>query len=50
LADALQRLIEDKALRARLGQNGRHKVLQEFDVDQNAAQLAALFERYLQTD
>jgi len=50
LADALQRLIEDKALRARLSQNGRRKVLQEFDVDQNGAQLASLFERYLQTN
>lgn len=47
LADALQRLTLDKELRARLGKNGRQKVVREFDVDKNAAQLAALFERYL---
>ena len=47
LANALQRLLEDNELRVRLGQNGRQKILREFDVDQNAAQLAALFEKYL---
>jgi colanic acid/amylovoran biosynthesis glycosyltransferase len=47
LAGALQRLLEDEALRRRLGKNGRQKVLDEFDIDQNAAQLANLFERYL---
>jgi colanic acid/amylovoran biosynthesis glycosyltransferase len=47
LADALQRLIEDAALRERLGKNGRQKVLREFDVDKSAEQLATLFERYV---
>jgi glycosyltransferase involved in cell wall biosynthesis len=47
LADALQRLIGDAALRERLGKNGRQKVLREFDVDKSAGQLAALFERYV---
>lgn len=47
LANAMQYLLEDKELRIRLGKNGRKKVLRKFDVDQNAAQLATLFERYL---
>jgi colanic acid/amylovoran biosynthesis glycosyltransferase len=47
LADALQRLIEEKELRVLLGKNGRQRVLQDFDVHKNAHQLATLFERYL---
>ncbi len=43
LADALARLAADPALRARLGAAGRATVLREFDVDRNAAQLAARF-------
>lgn len=50
LANALQRLIEDRDLRVRLGENGRNKVLSEFDSDQNAARLAALFDRYVPCD
>ena len=47
LADALQRLLEDDELRTRLGKNGRQKVIEEFNIDRSAAQLATLFERYL---
>jgi glycosyltransferase involved in cell wall biosynthesis len=47
LADALQRLIEDKDLRMMLGKNGRQRVLQDFNIHKNADQLAALFERYV---
>jgi len=47
LADALQRLLEDDELRTRLGKNGRQKVMEEFNIDKSAAQLATLFERYL---
>lgn len=47
LADALQRLIEDEALRVELGKNGRSKILQDFNIHHNASQLAALFTRYL---
>jgi glycosyltransferase involved in cell wall biosynthesis len=47
LADALQRLLEDDELRTRLGKNGRQKVMEDFNIDQSAAQLATLFERYL---
>jgi glycosyltransferase involved in cell wall biosynthesis len=47
LAAAIQRLIQDAALRERLGKNGRHKVQAEFNIHKNAAQLANLFERYL---
>jgi colanic acid/amylovoran biosynthesis glycosyltransferase len=47
LANALQRLIEDKALRVRLGENGRHKVIREFNNHQSTTQLATLFAGYL---
>jgi colanic acid/amylovoran biosynthesis glycosyltransferase len=47
LADALQRVLEDQALRTRLGKNGRRQVVQEFNIHTNAAQLATLFRRYL---
>ena len=47
LADALQRLIEDKELSTQLGKNGRQRVLEDFDIHKNAHQLATLFERYL---
>ena len=43
LADALQQLHEDPAQRHRLGQAGRAKVLQEFDVHTNAALLVDRF-------
>lgn len=41
LADALERLAGDPALRARLGTAGRETVLRDFDVDRNAAALAS---------
>jgi colanic acid/amylovoran biosynthesis glycosyltransferase len=50
LADAIQRLLEDDKLRRRLGKNGRQKVIQEFNIYENGAQLAALFESHLNTD
>jgi len=43
LADALERLYRDPALRLRLGRNGREKVLREFDLDANAAELVRWF-------
>ncbi len=43
LADALQRLSEDPALRERLGEQARSRVLDEFDQRTNAARLADLF-------
>jgi len=45
LADALERLLIDPDLRRSLGQAGRRRVLEQFDVDRSAAQLAALFAR-----
>lgn len=45
LADALERLARDPALRARLARAGSELVAREFDVDQSAARLAALFAR-----
>jgi colanic acid/amylovoran biosynthesis glycosyltransferase len=47
LADALQALIQDKALRLRLGKHARQKVVQDFDVRKSSLQLANLFEMYL---
>ena len=42
LADALGRLMDDLHLRREMGQAGRRKVLEEFDLDRNAARLAGL--------
>ena len=50
LADGLQRLLQDRELGARLGENARQKVVREFDIEKNARQLTALFERYLRID
>ena len=47
LADALARLAGDPALRARLGAAGRETVLRDFDVDRNAALLAARIREHL---
>lgn len=46
LADAMQRIIEDGALRKRLGKDGRQRVVQEFNIHKNVSQLATLFGRY----
>ncbi|HSJ86923.1 MAG TPA: glycosyltransferase family 4 protein, partial [Anaerolineales bacterium] len=43
LADALERYIKDPDLRRRLGQAGRDKVVEEFDLNKNAAILAEFF-------
>lgn len=43
LADALASLHDDPQLRSRLGRGGRCKVLEEFDLEKNAAALAARF-------
>jgi glycosyltransferase involved in cell wall biosynthesis len=43
LADALERCYRDPALRKRVGVSGREKVIAEFDLYDNAAQLAQLF-------
>lgn len=47
LADAMERLLQDRALGARLGKNARQKVLREFDIEKNARRLVAVFEQYL---
>jgi len=46
LADALVRLLVDPDLRRSLGQNGRHKIQAEFDLDNNVEQLVHIFDRY----
>jgi colanic acid/amylovoran biosynthesis glycosyltransferase len=43
LENALERYIKDQDLRRRLGQAGREKVLEEFDLNDNAARLALYF-------
>jgi glycosyltransferase involved in cell wall biosynthesis len=43
LAEALERLLADPELAARLGRQGREKVVAEFDCERSAAQLYALF-------
>ena len=43
LAHAIERLLDDPALRARLGSAGRSKVLEEFDLHRNTALLAERF-------
>ena len=50
LADALQRALEDDELRSRLGENGRRKIIHEFNIDKSARQLATLFKECVQTD
>ena len=48
IADALERYIQDPALRRRFGNAGRAKVVEEFDLNKNAAILARYFLRDLQ--
>ena len=43
LANAIERLLDDPALRARLGTAGRRRVLEEFDLHRNTALLAERF-------
>jgi colanic acid/amylovoran biosynthesis glycosyltransferase len=50
LADALQRLLEKDELRSSLGKNARRKIIQEFNIDRSARQMALLFEKYVQTN
>ena len=47
LAGALRRLLEDAALRRRLGAAARRRVESEFDVGESARRLGALFARYV---
>lgn len=47
LADLIAQLADDLALRQRLGQAGRDKVLADFNLDRNVAALSAVFAQYL---
>lgn len=49
LADALERLLGNPALRTQLAERGRALIEAEFDVDRNAAQLRTLFGSGVQT-
>jgi colanic acid/amylovoran biosynthesis glycosyltransferase len=44
LAHAIERLINDPALRQKLGQQGRRTMLAGFDIHQTAAQMGAIFQ------
>ena len=43
LVDRLARLARDPDLRRRLGEQGRQKVLEEYDINKNVDRLAAMF-------
>ncbi len=47
LADRLQRLIEDKSLRIKLGAAAREIVVKDYDVHRNCEGMAAVFRQYL---
>jgi colanic acid/amylovoran biosynthesis glycosyltransferase len=47
LADAIERLAEDPALRLELGRRGREKVAREFSIDESARRLEVFFARTL---
>ncbi len=47
LADALEKLIDDPALGARLGASGRRRVLDLYNLERNSARLGDTFLRYL---
>ncbi len=47
VADALAYLIDQPALRQRMGQSGRARVIEKYNLDQNVAHLAEIFRRRL---
>jgi glycosyltransferase involved in cell wall biosynthesis len=50
LAGAIGTLVDDPALRLRIGKAGRRRVLERFDLETNARHLASIFERYIHPD
>lgn len=50
LANALERLILDSALRQQLAETGRLRVLKQYDLNANLVELAELFRRHLTDD
>jgi colanic acid/amylovoran biosynthesis glycosyltransferase len=50
LALALERLINDRTLRHKLGEQGRQTVLAGFDIHQTAAQMAIIFGRFRKSE
>lgn len=50
LADAIRRLLDDPGLRLTIGQAGRRRVLDKFDLRKNSDTLAGIITRYKQPD
>jgi glycosyltransferase involved in cell wall biosynthesis len=48
LVGALRRLVADPALRARLGDNGRRRALEEFTIERLMRDLDGLYRRLLE--
>jgi colanic acid/amylovoran biosynthesis glycosyltransferase len=46
LSEALERLMDDPALGARLGRSARQRILERYDLRQNSARLGEMFRRY----
>ncbi len=47
LSAAIARLMDDPDLRKRIGASGRSKIMQQYNLSRNTAQLAKLFERWV---
>jgi glycosyltransferase involved in cell wall biosynthesis len=46
LSEALERLMDDAALCARLGKSARERILERYDLRRNSARLGEMFRRY----
>ncbi len=47
LAEAIARLLDDPELRRRLGESARRRVIENFNLERNTAQLAAIFSEFV---
>jgi glycosyltransferase involved in cell wall biosynthesis len=49
LADAIERLINDRPLREKLGKQARQTILESFDINSTTDQMAMIFQEYSST-